>query len=310
MSQIKIANPFIFFYSNYIDLADMKKVPYSVTKLILTLMLISVHLTLIAQKAQNVQSGNVWAPATVKIDGKLTEWGESLKAYNKNVQLWYTIANDDKNIYLAIKSIDLDNNNKILAGGISFTLNTEGKKKTKNAFTITFPIVKRAGGRIGHGGRKGGFGGDDTPDTAAIVTQQNQTLATGKVISAIGFADITDTLVSIYNEYGIKAAANIDGKGVLVYELAIPIKLLKIAPDDQKELAYNIKVNGLPLSGGGGFGGGNSFGGGGRSGGSGGGGGGGFGGGFGGGKSEDVSDMMSPTDFWGKYILATKTTNQ
>jgi hypothetical protein len=286
----------------------MKKVPHSVRKLTLTLMLISVHLTLIAQKIQNVQIGNVWAPTAVKIDGKLTEWGESLKAYNKNVQLWYTIANDDKNIYLVIKSTDLDNNNKILAGGISFTLNTEGKKKTKNAFTITFPIVKRAGGRIGHGGRRGGFGGDDTPDTAAIVTQQNQTLATGKEISAIGFADITDTLVSIYNEYGIKAAANIDVKGVMVYELAIPIKLLKIAVNDQKELAYNIKINGLPLNGGG-FGGGNSFGGGSHSGGS--GGGGGFGGGFGGGgKSEDVSDMMSPTDFWGKYILATKTTNQ
>ena len=274
-------------------------------------MLISVHLTLMAQKTQNVQIGNLWAPTAVKIDGKLTEWGESLKAYTKNVQLWYTIANDDKNIYLAIKSTDLDNNNKILAGGISFTLNTEGKKKTKNAFTITFPIIKRAGGgRAGHGGRRGGFGQDDTPDTAAIVTQQNQTLATGKEISAIGFADITDTLVSIYNEYGIKAAANIDSKGVLVCELAVPLSLLKMVAGDQKELAYNIKINGLQLSGGGGFGGGNSFGGGGGHNGGGGGGGGFGGGGFGGGKSADVSDMMSPTDFWGKYTLATKTTNQ
>jgi hypothetical protein len=283
----------------------MKKVPYSVTKHILTIMLISVNLTLMAQRVQNVQIGNVWAPTTIKIDGKLTEWGESLKAYNKNVQLWYTVANDDRNIYLAIKSTDLDNNNKILAGGISFTLNTEGKKKTKNAFTITFPIIKRAGGgRAGHGGRRGGFGGDDTPDTTTIVAQQNQILATGKEISAIGFADITDTLISIYNEYGIKAVANIDNKGVLVYELAVPLRLLKIAADNQKELAYNIKINGLPLSGGGGFGGSSSFGGGGRN------GGGGGGGGFGGGKSADVSDMMSPTDFWGKYTLATKATNQ
>ena len=289
----------------------MKKVLYSVRKPILTLMLISVHLTLMAQKTQNVQIGNLWAPTAVKIDGKLTEWGEGLKAYNKNVQLWYSIANDDKNIYLAIKSTDLDNNNKILAGGISFTLNTEGKKKTKNAFTITFPIIKRTGGgRVGRGGKRVGFGQDDTPDTTAIVTQQNQTLATSKEISAIGFADITDTLVSIYNEYGIKAAANIDSKGVLVYELAVPLSLLKIAVGDQKELAYNIKINGLQLSGGGGFGGGNSFGGGGGRNGGGGGGGGFGGGGFGGGKSADVSDMMSPTDFWGKYALATKTTNQ
>ncbi|MHB8206545.1 hypothetical protein [Mucilaginibacter sp.] len=270
---------------------------------VLVVMLISLCSTLKAQKTPGIQIGSVWAPATVKIDGKLTEWGETLKAYNKNVQLWYTIANDDKNIYLAIKSTDLDNNNKILAGGISFTVNTEGKKRTKNAFTTTFPIINRTGGRT-HGGRRGGFGQQDTPDTAAIVNQQKQALATSKEISALGFKEITDTLVSIYNEYGIKASASIDGKGVLVYELAIPLKLLQITADNQKELAYNVKVNGLQLSESGGFGGGNnSGGGGGRSG----GGGGGFGGGFGGGKSADVSDMMSPTDFWGKYILATST---
>lgn len=267
----------------------------------LTLMLISVHLTLMAQKTPNIQIGSVWAPTTIKIDGKLTEWGESLKAYNKNVQLWYTVANDDKNIYLAIKSTDLDNNNKILAGGISFTLNTEGKKRTKNVFTITFPIIKSTGGRIGRGGRRGGFGEDETPDTAAIVAQQKQLLATAKEISTMGFADITDTLVSIYNEYGIKTSVNIDGEGVLVYELAIPIKLLKITADDKNELAYNIKLNGLALSGGGGFGGGGHHGGGGFGGGS---------GGFGGGRSTDVSDMMSPTDFWAKYTFATRITNQ
>jgi hypothetical protein len=290
----------------------MKRVAHFTKKPILTLMLISVYSTLMAQKIENAQVGNVWAPTTVKVDGKLTEWGETLKAYNKNVMLWYTVANDDKNIYLAIKSTDLDNNNKILAGGISFTVNTEDKKRSKNAFIITFPIVSRVGGRTGHGGRRGGFGQQDTPDTAAIVTQQKQTLATSKEISALGFKEITDTLVSIYNEYGIKAAANIDDKGTFVYELAIPLKLLQLTADNQKELAYNIKVNGLQLSSGGGFGGG-SGGGGGRNGGGGGGfgsgsGGGGFGGGFGGGKSSDASDMMSPTDFWGKYILATNTT--
>jgi hypothetical protein len=297
----------------------MKKLYFIIKMFIPTFILITVCNTLMAQKAQNIQIGNIWAPAAIKIDGKLAEWGENLKAYNKTVKLWYTIANDDKNIYLAIKSTDLDNNNKILAGGISFTLNPEGKKRNKNAFIITFPVVNRTGGRGGRSGNRGGFGqqAPATPDTTAIITQQKQTLATGKEISALGFKEITDTLVSIYNEYGIKAAANIDDKGVFVYELAIPIKLLALSADNQKELAYNIKVNGLQLGGGGGFGGGSGrsggggdFGGGSGSGGFGGGSFGGGGGGFGGGKSAGVSDMMSPTDFWGKYTLATKTTNQ
>lgn len=287
----------------------MKKLSRIVAKLILTLVFMSVYTTLMAQKVQSVQEGSIWAPATVKIDGKLTEWGATLSAYNKNVKLWYTIANDDKNIYLAIKSTDLDNNNKILAGGISFTLNTDDKKKSKNAFIITFPIINRSGVRTGRGGgggrRGGGFGKDDTQDTAAIAAQQKQTLATSKEISAIGFAAITDTLISIYNEYSIKAVASVDNKGVLVYELAIPIKLLNIAAGSQKELAYNIKLNGLTLNVGMNISAGNLS----ISGGGGGFGNGGGGGGFGGGRGSDVSDMMSPTDFWGKYTLAIKPSN-
>ena len=287
----------------------MKKLSRIVAKLILTLVFMSVYTTLMAQKVQSVQEGSIWAPATVKIDGKLTEWGATLSAYNKNVKLWYTIANDDKNIYLAIKSTDLDNNNKILAGGISFTLNTDDKKKSKNAFIITFPIINRSGVRTGRGGgggrRGGGFGKDDTPDTAAIAAQQKQTLATSKEISAIGFAAITDTLISIYNEYSIKAVASVDNKGVLVYELAIPIKLLNIAAGSQKELAYNIKLNGLTLNVGMNISAGNLS----ISGGGGGFGNGGGGGGFGGGRGSDISDMMSPTDFWGKYTLAIKPSN-
>lgn len=288
----------------------MKKALFLTKAAVLTTLAISICNLAIAQKIENVQVGSVLAPPAVKIDGKLTEWGNSLQAYNKTVKLWYTLANDDKNIYLAIKSTDFDNNTKILAGGISLTLNTAGKKRDKGAFVVTFPEVNRTGTRNGRG-RRGGFGQSDTPDTAAIIAQQKQTLATSKEISALGFKEITDTLISIYNEYGIKAVTNIDDKGVFVYELSIPLKLLGISTGDQKEIAYNIKVNGLQLSASSGFGGS----GGGRNGGGGfgGGGGGGFGGGggpgFGGTRdSSDASDLTSPTDFWGKYILAASTT--
>lgn len=246
----------------------------------------------------------MWAPQGLKIDGKLSEWGTVLQAYNKTVKLWYAIANDDKFLYLAIKSEDINYNPKILAGGISLTINTDGRKKDKGAYIVTFPVINRTGGssRGGRGGRRGGFGQDqDKPDTSAIVAQQKQTLATGKEISAIGFKEITDTLISIYNEYGIKAAANIDEKGNYSAELAIPLGMLKI-PAGQKEIAYNIKVNGLQLNmmkmgnisidGGGGFGG--------RSGG---------GGGFGGISRDtpDSDDITIATDFWAKYALAVNT---
>jgi hypothetical protein len=265
-----------------------------------------------AQKASNVQQGSVWAPDSVKIDGKLAKWGNTLQAYNKSTLLWYTLANNDKNIYLVIKSTGQANNNKILAGGISLTINTAGKKKDKDAFVITFPVPSNTGMRSA--GRRRGGDQQDTPDSAAIIAQQRQTLADSKEISAIGFKDITDTLISIYNEYSIKAVAKIDDKGNFVYELAVPLQLLGLSTADAKEIAYNVRVNGLQIGGFSGFGGGGRNGGGsggGRNGGGGfggDGGGGGFGGGsaFGGKSTADnIQDITAPTDFWGKYTLAT-----
>ena len=106
-----------------------------------------------AQKLSDIQEGSVWAP-TVKVDGKLTEWESRFKANNKSTNLTYTIANDAKNLYLAIQSKEVTNNNKIMLGGITLTVNPTGKKNDKDGFKLTYPVINR---RRGPGG--GGSGG-------------------------------------------------------------------------------------------------------------------------------------------------------
>ncbi|MBE9661908.1 hypothetical protein IRJ16_08420 [Mucilaginibacter myungsuensis] len=289
------------------------------------------------QKLPSTQEASVWAPVGVKVDGKLTEWNPDplskldgfgkaegkledvnsyFKALNKTVNVYYTMSNDENNLYLVVKSAIDQNNMKIMAGGITLAINTNGKKNEKDAYSVTFPIVNRGagrgqrpqgagGGQRGGGGQGGGGGQRQAPDSAQIAEMRKQQIANIKDLRVLGFKEITDTLVSIYNEYGIKAAANFDEKGLLFYELSIPLKLMGIAPG-AKEFAYNIKANGLtfgpqggpggPPGGGGGFGGNR-------------GGGGGFGGGRGGGGGGggfNMQDMMSATDFWGKYTLAKK----
>lgn len=288
-------------------------------------------------KLKNVQTTSIWAPGTIKVDGNLKEWDDTFQAYNNATKVFYTISNDDKYLYLVVKSIDITNNAKIIAGGITLTINTEGKKKDKDAYSVTYPVIPRAprqrgpggggqGGRGGFGG--GGFGGGGrgaAPDSAAIALQHQKTIDAAKEIRVLGFKDITDTLISIYNEFSIKAAIGYDKVGNYDYELAIPLKLLNISPDKPKDIAYNVKVNGIqipanfggpdggPGGQGGGFGnaGGGSPGGG--RGGAGGGRGGaigvdvvrvGGGGGFPGGPRDP--EMYSPTDFWAKYTLAKK----
>jgi len=313
----------------------MQKTSKTMVLIIVNALLISgVCLTASAQKLNNVQTGSVWAPANVKVDARLNEWDNPLQAFNSTTDVYYTIANDDKNLYIVIKSTDQMINNKVMAGGINFTINTTGKKKDKDAYVITFPLVdlgKLRNAMVQRMGR-GGPGGQPQPmDSAGIAGMRKQAIGMAKEIKLIGFKDIPDSVISIYNEYGLKAAVDYDRNGNLVCEMAIPLKYMG---SNIKEFAYNLKLNGLNISAmmgggppgggfggppGGGFGGGPPGGGGGFGGGPPGGGGGGFGGGppgggFGNGgrppagmpSMQDMQNMISPTDFWGKYVLAKK----
>lgn len=280
------------------------------------ILMLFLSITLKAQKTPDIQTIALNAPTKLRIDGKANEWGENFAADNKRTSLLYSLANDDKNLYLVIKGIGSANLNKIMLGGITFNINLDGKKKEKESLSITYPLVKRPARGQGGGGRqagvqaRGGFGGGAGQNRTALTSAQRDSislvnhkaqLATVKEIKVFGFKSITDTLISIYNEYGVRAAASFDDKGAMIYELAVPLNLLEISIDEPKEFAYQLKVNGLVMTGFGGGGGGNNRGGGG-------GrvaiGGGGFGGNGGGGNN--MQDIMSPTDFWGKYTLIKK----
>ncbi len=94
-----------------------------------------------AQKLPNTQKVSVWAPQSIKIDGKATEWNDSYQAYNNATDINYTLSNDDKNLYLAIKATNrLVIDGRILSGGISFTVNHTLSKKDANAVTVTYPV--------------------------------------------------------------------------------------------------------------------------------------------------------------------------
>ncbi|MNK24635.1 hypothetical protein D3C87_429460 [compost metagenome] len=257
------------------------------------LLLYCISITSYAQKLPDVQTTSISAPTTTRIDGKNLEWN-TFSAENKRTGLLYTIANDDKNLYLALKATSSETINKIFAGGISFSINAKGKKREEDASTITYPLVGRNNANRGGGGQGGtnrqrmGQGRADQSQE-----QKDSQLVAIKEIKVKGF-NITDSLISIYNEYGIKAVAKMDEQKAYFCEIAIPLAALEVAVNDKKEIAYQIKLNGRQggdftqrsNSGAGGFGGGNNR------------------GGFGGGNNNAAQqDLMVATDFWGKYII-------
>ena len=94
--------------------------------------------SLYAQKAPNTQSQSIWAKQ-VKLDGKLDDWGKELAAYNKENDLWYSMANDDKFLYLAIKK-DKFPGKAYARGGIKLFISTKETKITKGLPAVTFPV--------------------------------------------------------------------------------------------------------------------------------------------------------------------------
>lgn len=243
------------------------------------------------------------APANVNVDGKLTEWGDSLAMYDSKSKLNYTIANDDSNLYVVAYATDRMLRHKIMAGGITIAVNSEGKKH--KTFNMTYPV----------------------PDKMALMSHRNEeedpeqvqrpSLIESTTIRVSGFKDVESDVITTNNTYGFKASISFDDKHNLVYETAIPLKMLYLKHGKNNDLAINISINGVERPSGGpaqrrgGMEGGGIGGGGGMSGGGGMGGGGGRRGGRGGNRGgggqqqqPDRSGMSESTDFWVDLALA------
>jgi len=176
-----------------------------------------------------------WANNPVVADGLLSDWPDSLTLFNEATNLYYSLANDDKNVYLALRSASRQDLTKILAGGISFSANIEGKKKDPP--TVIFPVLDRTPGKNRNS--------KEQPDEDE---RQKQILSRIKDIKVTGFKEIIDGGISLQNTYGIRAAASFDSNNNLIQEITIPLSLLNLSTANAEEVTYSIKVNGLPGS--------------------------------------------------------------
>jgi hypothetical protein len=193
-----------------------------------------------AQKLPGIQSVSLRIPAGSKIDGKSTEWNNVFQAYNKSTNIYYTLANGDDNLYLAVQVTDPLIIRKIINGGITLTVN--------NGAAITYPVFTKTNRPFINLNDKPAHSKDPTLDKKLLdsfVYVINKRFADkSKEIKVQGVQSITDSLISIYNENGIKAAVLFDDKAVYNYELAVPLKYWGIATSGLTKFKYTITLNG------------------------------------------------------------------
>jgi uncharacterized membrane protein YgcG len=246
-------------------------------------------------------------PANIRIDGDIKEWGDSLRYYNAEKMINFSVANNKDTLYLAIRVNDRSEQARILRAGITFSIDPKGKKK--ETFSLIFPL-NLDGGTPLSAIRKDDNGDITQQDRDELIRERLTTL---RGIRVVGFKDIEGDMITTSNTYGIQMAINYDEKDYLVCEAAIPLKFFHADDPAKNEWAFNFRINGIqrkPQSEGNEQEGSGSRGGrGGSMGGMGGGGRGGRGGGRGGQRgagnsSTDHTELSKSVDFWEKFYLA------
>jgi hypothetical protein len=193
------------------------------------------------QKMPKVQEISLRAPANIKIDGKASEWNGKLQAYNTATNLFYTICNDNKNLYLLVQSNDPAVLFKINTSGIVLRINTT-QKSDKNAISITYPFYEAGNFPYVNVNTKPKI--DKTDESVrladSVMRSVNKRIDDkAKFIKITGIPDI-DTLISVYNDTGIKTVQSYDNALTYTCEMAIPLKYLKLDVNTLPKMYYHI----------------------------------------------------------------------
>lgn len=213
-------------------------------KIYIGLLLSCLFTAVYAQKAASSQKNSLRAPANIKIDGKLNEWDDKLQAYSGHTQFYYTISNDNKYLYLTVQAVRQDIIDRITQGGITFTINKSSKKKDPESIQVTYPITADYLG-VHVKNAPQAKPGDNTAVTAldSFITATNTYIQQKtKMIKVTGVKGI-DSVISVYNLDGIKAASAIDRQLHFNYELAVSLKDLGMDIQNPIKFAYQVMIN-------------------------------------------------------------------
>jgi hypothetical protein len=220
----------------------------NLNKLLFTLFLSVTFITVYGQKPPSEQKNSVRAPSTIKIDGKATEWDNKFQAYSNHTQFYYTISNDDNNLYLTIQADEPPIIRRIINGGLTLTINKSGKKKDDEGIHITYPLLSRFAVSLKNPGARFNGPAPITEGDSLMKATNTRMNDKSKEIRVLGIKNI-DTLISVYNTDGIKAASAFDNKMVYTYEMAISLKTLGLSINAPAKFMYQVMINAMESKG-------------------------------------------------------------
>ncbi len=177
---------------------------------------------------------------TAQVDGSIQEWGTTDLQYDKKLKCVYSIASDENNVYVFVKSLDKAQEMRILDGGLEVWLDTESKGL--NAIGVLFPLPQ---GPVLQTERTPFNKTQQKPDEKTAQLQSKLKLVN---YNLSGFKKEWNGNQSVKGNCPVKVAIDWDEKNNLVYELAIPYAAL---PNEIRAkmdiLTLNIVINGISM---------------------------------------------------------------
>jgi len=207
-----------------------------------------------AQKLPKTQTASVWAPDNIKIDGKIEEWKGGFRAHYEPNHIYYTLSNDDKNLYLTVQMDDETGGRKIMDGGLTFTIVPFAKNADK--ISISFPVIPKNNQYLQeingspllryHRLKTSASSSQAEIDSLVARANRNYLWKNYQQMRVRGIIGISDPLLDINNTHGILAGASFDNEMRYTYELAIPLKYLEASISNVKSIRYNVTLNARP----------------------------------------------------------------
>jgi len=159
------------------------------------------------------------------IDGKATEWTDSLH-YDANSKLQYQVLNDTRTVYLRLKAADAPTQAKLAYLGLVVWLDTTGRNQQQLGIRYPLPIdlnsFKAAPERPA-----GAMGPSAAERLAEHLGRLRSAVAGAQEMELLNYKGNKEpTLTDAQSQLGMKAAMSVDDQNNLIYELAVPLRLL------------------------------------------------------------------------------------
>lgn len=166
----------------------------------------------------------------ITVDGRADEWLNVPHDFSEGSTVEFSIANNASHLFILLKVPSVQEQRKILAGGMDVWISADGKKDKKTG--ITYPV-------------KGELSDQDPSITVAekLTVKERHMQMAAQVISMqrYGFIPVYNSVQSIRQNTGFKASIGWDENDVMIYELTIPFNAFAIDIKNKPiKIGFNI----------------------------------------------------------------------